>query len=79
MEILLYIAIIILWIGQAVLIYGMEFAYWQREYPVLAEDNYDVDKEDALISAVFALLCPVVLLLGAWIMFDYGRHGIKFK
>nr|AKH47021.1 hypothetical protein [uncultured marine virus] len=55
--------------------YGIEFAYWQKEYPTLAKEKYKKDRKDALGTAI--LVGPIALLVTLYL---FGiKHGFKIK
>lgn len=66
--------IITAWILTGVIGYAGEFAYWQREYPRIAEESY---REDMAKSMMFVIFGPINLLA---VMFCTGffKHGFKF-
>ena len=63
-----------IWLVLAILTYGMSFAYWQREFALLAEEHI---KEDIVFSIFWGLFAPfttiVILCNGGY------KHGLKFK
>lgn len=64
---------VLLWLVSSVLTFGWNFAYFQREYPTLAEENYLADILFSLAISLFpfAGLFPVYLM-------DLHKHGWKF-
>ena len=74
--------LIIVYIIGAILMYGLEFAYWQREYATISHYYYI---QDLLVSILFGILFPVSFI--AFILFNmrkFGftkifKHGLKFK
>lgn len=62
----------------APLAYAVNFAYFQREYPTLAEKGYSIDRYGSVIMAVVVLLSfPVMIVLA--ITSKYFKHGLKFR
>lgn len=61
------------------LMYGLSFAYWQRKWPLLAEQDRRKDKTDSMkLAALGALIWPVGWML-SFLGFDHFKYGIKFK
>jgi hypothetical protein len=57
-----------------VLAYGIEFAYWQRKYAILAERDY---RRDMATSIAMAPLGPFSLAINLLI---FGtKYGVKFR
>ena len=73
MEILIII-FAILWIICGILAYGFAFAYYQNEYPFIAEAEYNDYKIKAFIMALFGI-CGLVAL----ICLNGCKHGLKYK
>jgi len=46
----------ILWIICSILVYGIEFAYYQKHWPSLAKIDYKKDKDRALRISYFGFL-----------------------
>ena len=59
--------------------YGFEFAYWQGEYPMLADQDY---KKDLSFSAAHSLIAALIWPVGwcyIFVMFVAAGHGFKLK
>lgn len=55
--------------------YAITFAYFQREYPSLAERDYRKDKARGV---AFAILGPVGLIVSYYAS-DFAEHGLKWR
>lgn len=64
----------LLYVICAIACYGLEFAYWQREYPLVAEYDY---KKDCLRAVYCSLVWPIALIVMR-ICCSF-KHGFKFK
>jgi len=71
-----------LYIVGAVLVYGIEFAYWQRIYPYFAENDYWVDM---IRSIIFGIIWPAEVIIDIVIndpndnvITNFKTTGIKF-
>jgi uncharacterized membrane protein YqhA len=62
-----------LWAIQSFLAYGIMFAYWQRRFPTIADDNYH---EDMIISLVCGLV-PCSLIVDLFWIASHGYYGFK--
>lgn len=62
------------WIACSVLTYGGEFAYFQREFSLIAGKNYDKDRRFALRMALFGPIGLLVVFVNT-----FFKHGLKFK
>ncbi len=69
--------IAIVWIICGVVNYGFTFAYFQRKYPTLAENDY---KRDRNMARWFAL-GGIPGLIGSWIAArgEYSKYGFKWR
>jgi len=67
------IIVLIVWAPCSVLTYGLYFAHFQRKFPNLAEDDYQKDRRNARIAALFG---PIGLLVE---LLTYEGFGMKFK
>jgi hypothetical protein len=65
----------IFWVVCGVINYGYYFAYFQRRFSSLAEDNYSQDRFAAFSYAVFG---PIGIVSSV-ITFRTFKHGLKFK
>ena len=65
----------ILWILCGVINYGLMFAYFQREWAIIAEDTY---YEDVLFCTIASLLGPMALFV-TLLFTGFGiKHGFKW-
>ena len=67
--------IIVIWIILSILTYGMHFAYFQRKYSIIAEEEY---REDMAHAVLVAILSPISF----WVIFfmtGFAKYGLKFK
>ena len=67
------------WLACSVVIYGASFAYFQREYALLAEDDYAKDKSFSIFLGVLGLISGPIGLALNYILFDKFKHGLKWK
>lgn len=68
-----WIALGVFWVVCGVISYGLSFAFFQREYPVVAEEFYAEQMRMCLPDLVFG---PCALL--ASVMVFGIKHGLKF-
>jgi len=72
---MLIISIILLWIACGLVNYGGMFAFFQREFPCIAEKNRNRDKS----------FCNMAFATGPWgliptiLVSRFFKHGFKFK
>lgn len=64
--------LIIVWIICGVISYGINFAYYQRKWPSIAQEGY---REDMIFCAGISLLGPANLL-GSIVLF-WHRNGFR--
>lgn len=62
------------WLLSSVLVWGLTFAHWQREFALIAEESYFSDLRLALTMAPLGPISLVVLLM----TIGRPRHGLKF-
>lgn len=67
------------WLCCPVLCYGMDLAYFQREYPMIAKESASSDRVEAVVSGLFGLTLGPLALVVAFFMFKKAKHGLKFK
>ena len=62
----------------AAIAYGLTFAYFQREFYLIADENYIVDM---FISALVAILTffMVFPFIVTFFMCEKAKYGLKFK
>lgn len=70
----LILLFIVGWITCGTLAYGYSFAHWQREYPILAERDYEIDKRKATWDFVIGPFGLFVI-----IFMNQTKHGFKWK
>ena len=58
-----------------VLAAGINFAYLQKEFWLLAEESYTTD---LLASYIVGILCGPISLYAALVVTERAKHGIKF-
>lgn len=61
----------------APLVYGMNFAYFQGEYP--DPTRITRDKKDASIGAILAVFTWPTLLPISFLQYDFAHYGLRFK
>ena len=71
---MLIISFLIIYIVCGVITYSTHFAFYQREYPSLAERDYKRDRNDAMCAG---LTGPIGLRGNATTI--GFKHGLKFK
>jgi len=64
----------LVWIVCGIIAYGIDFAYLQRCYPSIAEQDY---KKDRIACLVFAFLGPIDLIF--IILQKTHGYGLKYK
>lgn len=77
MEIL--IGYFILYVIQAILIYGMSFAHFQRRWPSLANKDRRGDINISIILALVGAILPVIGVLLILVLADRCRYGLKYR
>lgn len=71
---LIALGLLLMWLTCGICAYGLTFAYFQRQWPALAEEKYGSDFKFALLTGTLGPFGLYVSLL------DYGtRHGFKWK
>lgn len=77
---MLILDFILFWLACSILSYGFSFAFWQGEWPGIAEQTR---KEDRLASALLAVGGPFTLISSALYSLICGRnyfsHGWRIK
>ena len=64
----------------SVICYGWYFAYLQREYPSVAEENYPYDLAFSIFFGIlYGLLGPLGILITYFINTKFAKHGWKFR
>lgn len=61
------------WMSFAVVSYATNFAYWQREYAIIAKRCYAADRRGSLISAMAGPITAFVI-----VGMGHHKHGLKF-
>ena len=66
--------IILFWVLCSILVYGFQFAMWQKEFPSLAKEDY---KSDKLRSLVISIGGPIILII---MLIEYDcKYGLKYR
>lgn len=73
------IGLVILYVIQAVLIYGMTFGHFQGKWPSLASESYLDDRIVAVCMGLTAGLLPLVGLILIFVLSEGAKYGIRFK
>jgi hypothetical protein len=68
-------AVACVYLGLCVLTYGMNLAYFQNEYPIVAEQQCKANMHSAFMTSLFPQPLPFIVLL---IETKFMRHGIQF-
>ena len=68
--------LVLFWIICGVASYGLMFAFFQRKYKSLAEEDY---KKDRLEFFLLSLSGPINLIAVLYIIYNYGFYGFKFR
>jgi len=68
------ILLLAVWVICGVLEYGLCFGFFQREYPILAEEDRGDDKRRAFIAAMSG---PIGLLSS--LLLGHYKHGFKYS
>lgn len=63
-----------LWILCGVLEYGVSLAYYQKQWPSIADNNYQNDRRSAFWGAIFGPLA----LISSWVRGDF-KHGVMYR
>lgn len=64
----------VIWIACAILNFGIMFAFFQRKWPILAEEDY---QRDYAMCAIFSILGPISLLIS--LVTRTCGYGLKWK
>jgi hypothetical protein len=68
--------IIIGWLIAGAVVHGLNFGYFQRQYPILAAKEY---WHDMFLSLPLSFLCPPAALASFYMCgFHKFKHGLKF-
>lgn len=67
--------ILLLYLVGAVLSYGLTFAYFEREYPELTDEDYSKTRGLAFFFGLASWLGVAVALYKG----DWGKHGLKYR
>ncbi len=62
---------IVVWVISGIIAYGCQFAYWQREWPEIAEQDVTIDRITSLAYAVISPMGLILVVSSRW-------HGIMF-
>lgn len=77
MSILVSIWVVIA-LGAAYLNYGILFAYFQRNWPTIAEQGYRQDAGTALLVSFCTLIAPPMVLV-SYCMSGFCQHGLMWS
>jgi hypothetical protein len=71
--------IVVLWYACGMLAYGITYAFFQREFPRIADENRQIDRRIALLMAVCGPLGLIMVSFSG--AFKHGRlkHGFKWR
>ena len=67
------IGLVILYLVQAVLIYGMTFGYFETRYPNTSNVPFAV--KIAVIAGVLPVIGPIII----FILSEKVKHGLRYK
>jgi hypothetical protein len=73
------VAVILLYIVGYFLLAGIEFAFYQRAFPMLAEEQYRTDLIHAYLFATLSVLGLIIILSADYRRKAFYEHGLKFK
>lgn len=65
-------AFVVTWVISSIVAYGYTFAFWQKEFPLRAKDNYWEDVRDSLICSLWG---PIALVAMKQHHLNLYRHG----
>lgn len=68
------IIFLVLWLVTSVITYGVLLGYYQREFPMLASEEYSRDAQHAALVAVLPLVGLLVALFSGKF-----KHGVQFS
>ena len=66
--------IILFWTSCSILVYGFQFAMWQREFPLSAKEDYKSDKLRSLLISTGGPIILVVMLIT-----HDCKYGLKYR
>jgi hypothetical protein len=72
---MIWTLIILGYVALGVYVYGITFAYFQREYPTIAGLDYSSDRRRGIC---FGLVAPISVFV-VYRMSHNAKHGLKFK
>ncbi len=58
--------------------YGIVFGYGQNKYKKIAKANYSINVVGAIVLSLMTLVFPPLIVL-VYIVFDFGKHGLRWK
>lgn len=67
------IGLVILYVIQAVLIYGMTFGYFEGEYP--DSENMGVAGFMGIVASILPFIGPLLILF----LSEGAKHGLRYK
>jgi len=65
----------VIWTICGVLTYGITLAYFQRNYPEIAKEDY---REDVGFSVLFGIVGPIGLFVSLWGS-GFAKHGLMYR
>jgi hypothetical protein len=68
------LAIVVGWLVSGVFSWGIAFAYFQREYPLLAQEDY---RRDLRMCALGSMLGGPASLMSSLTTSRFCKHGFK--
>jgi len=66
--------LVVIWVLCGIETYGRLFAYFQREYAVIADENY---KSDIIFCAIISLTGPIAFIVS--FIVKHRGYGYKFR
>lgn len=75
--------ILIIWFGLGLVLapftYAWTLAYFQGEFPSIAETYYKKDIRTAILFGVLAIFFPIPVMGANLLTFKKFKHGLKWK
>jgi len=69
---------IIIYLAIAVVVYGIEFAYWQKTYPCIAKDEYYIDMGVSIFHGIFWWASILAQPMSIFKSENIKKNGFKF-
>lgn len=67
--------VLAIWLSSGALTYAITLAYFQREFPLLAKEEY---REDLGFAVLGGLIGPATII-PALCMSGFAKHGLKWR